>query len=443
MRSAIARTTNAAPTPARNASQTLARDTGMRLSEARAANVPGNSARSASISAPYALRKGQPTGRRTYETPSTDERADEVTLDRPGEPRPHFVLVRHDRGTHTEHHELVERGLFGGLPRLAPHLIPSRQDARMTLATLGVLHGDATRDDRAAPFERVAELAERRRLEAELALQILYGARPRRPQMPHDASGIVLAALGRLERRPAERIGRACALRRQEERLPPVQLRLEDTFALRDLATPAPLRLRPRREAPLRLLERLLVRRREEAGQDAVLRERQDLPFRKEREGIVERPQLPVGSEPAVEEPPCAKLGQRDRFLAYARVSAFSTSSRAVRPSSGYEATPHERTGIGIERPAPLGSATCVWVGDSMRRMTTFSASSRGVSGMTMANSSPPYRAGTSSVRTWELMRWPRMRRTSLPARWPYVSFTFFSLSRSKNATASGVWWRS
>jgi len=39
------------------------------------------------------------------------------------------------------------------------------------------------------------------------------------------------------------------------------------------------------------------------------------------------------------------------RLCAYARVSAFSTSASAVRPSRGYEATPHEREGILIVPP--------------------------------------------------------------------------------------------
>ena len=85
----------------------------------------------------------------------------------------------------------------------------------------------------------------------------------------------------------------------------------------------------------------------------------------------------------------------------------------------------------------PSCSSTSAFSRLSTSRITTFSASSRGVSGITIANSSPPYRAGTSSVRTCAPMLRPSVRRTSFPARWPYVSFTVFSLSRSKNATAS------
>jgi hypothetical protein len=51
------------------------------------------------------------------------------------------------------------------------------------------------------------------------------------------------------------------------------------------------------------------MRRGEERRQAAILCEREDLAFGEEREGVVQRPQLPVGSEPAVVEPPSAELG--------------------------------------------------------------------------------------------------------------------------------------
>jgi hypothetical protein len=47
---------------------------------------------------------------------------------------------------------------------------------------------------------------------------------------------------------------------------------------------------------------------REEARQSRVLRQRQHAPVLQERVGVVERPQLPVRSEPAVEETLRAKL---------------------------------------------------------------------------------------------------------------------------------------
>src|SRR5207249_4480744 len=117
------------------------------------------------------------------------------------------------------------------------------------------------------------------------------------------------------QRGAAERIRGARALGREEQRLAAVQLRLIDALALRELATPGPLRLWPRGEAGLRRVVGLLVRCTEEARQARVLRERQHL---------------------------------------------------------------------------SVGSSTVFSSRISMRRVTTFSASSRGVSGMTIANSSPP-----------------------------------------------------
>jgi hypothetical protein len=51
------------------------------------------------------------------------------------------------------------------------------------------------------------------------------------------------------------------------------------------------------------------VRRGEQRRQAAVLGQREDLALGEEREGVVQRPQLPVGGEPAVVEPPSAELG--------------------------------------------------------------------------------------------------------------------------------------
>ena len=127
--------------------------------------------------------------------------------------------------------------------------------------------------------------------------------------MTHQARAFVVAAFGLLERCAAKRIDRARTFSREEERLSAVQLRLVDVVAQRELATPRPFRLRPRGEARLRRVEGLFVRRGEERGQAAVLREGEDLALREEREGVVQRPQLPVGGEPAVVEPPSAELG--------------------------------------------------------------------------------------------------------------------------------------
>jgi len=87
-----------------------------------------------------------------------------------------------------------------------------------------------------------------------------------------------------------------------------MQLRLEDIVAERELAAPAPLRLRPRGEALLRLIEGLLVRGGEETRDAAVLGQREQLAVGEECERVVQCPQLPVRGEPAVVEPPGAKL---------------------------------------------------------------------------------------------------------------------------------------
>ena len=87
-----------------------------------------------------------------------------------------------------------------------------------------------------------------------------------------------------------------------------MQLRLEDIVAERELAAPAPLRLRPRRETLLGVVEGLLMRGGEEARDAAVLGQREQLAIGEERERVIQCPQLPVGGEPAVVEPPGAKL---------------------------------------------------------------------------------------------------------------------------------------
>jgi hypothetical protein len=178
----------------------------------------------------------------------------------------------------------------------------------MAVPTLAVLDREPARHDRAALLESLARLAQGVRVEPELRFQILDRARTRGREMPDELRAVVLARLGLLERGAAQRVGRAGALGGEEQRLPAVELRLEDVLVLRDLATPAPLRLRPRGEALLRRVVRLLVRRAEETRQAGVLRQGEQLAIGQEREGVVERPQLPVGSEPAVTEPSRAQL---------------------------------------------------------------------------------------------------------------------------------------
>jgi hypothetical protein len=126
--------------------------------------------------------------------------------------------------------------------------------------------------------------------------------------MTHETRAVVGRGLGLVECGAAQRVEGARRVGGEEERLAAMELCLVDILARGELATPAPLRLRPRREALLRLVERLLVCGGEEARQTAVLREREEPTVREERERVVQRPQLPIRCEPAVAEAPRAKL---------------------------------------------------------------------------------------------------------------------------------------
>ena len=216
--------------------------------------------------------------------------------------------MRHHGGRDTERDELVERGVLGRLPRLAPDLVPPRQHARVPMTAFAVVHGDAARDDRAGLLETFARLAQRGGVKTELGLEVLDRARSRGLQMPHQPRAIVGRRIGLLERGTAQRIRGARRFGREEQRLAAMQFRLEDVVAERELAAPAPLRLRPRREALLRVIESFLVRGGEEARDAAVLGQREQLAIGEEREGVVQCPQLPIRSEPAVVKPPGAKL---------------------------------------------------------------------------------------------------------------------------------------
>lgn len=202
-----------------------------------------------------------------HETPRRDEISDRLASDRPREPVAYLVLVREHRRTNAQHHELFQRGVLRRLPWLAPDLIPARENARVAVPALAVLHRHAPRDDRAVALEAFTHLAQRRGGEAELGLEILHRAGAGAGQMPHQTRGVVVARLRLRQRGTAQRVRSARAFGREEQRLPAMELRLEDVGALGELAAPAPLRLGPRREALLRRVVGLLVRRREQAGQ--------------------------------------------------------------------------------------------------------------------------------------------------------------------------------
>src|SRR5258706_10820598 len=138
----------------------------------------------------------------------------------------------HNGRTHTEHDELVERGVLGRLPRLAPHLIPARQHARMAVPALAVLDRQSPRHARAALLEELARLAQGVRVEPELRLEILDRAGTRGREMADELRAVVVARLSLLERGAAQGVRGAGALGREEQRLSAVQLRLEDVLML-------------------------------------------------------------------------------------------------------------------------------------------------------------------------------------------------------------------
>jgi len=176
------------------------------------------------------------------------------------------------------------------------------------MAAFAVLHRDAAGNDCAVALETLAHLAERSGREAKLGLQVLDGARARSGEVPQHPCAVVGCRFGLRKRGAAERIGRARAIGIQEQRLPAVELGLEDVRTPSELAAPAPFRLRPRRETLLRRVVRLLMRRSEQARDRGVLREREQASVLQECMGVIERPQLPVGSEPAVEKALRAEL---------------------------------------------------------------------------------------------------------------------------------------
>src|SRR3982074_1889680 len=135
-----------------------------------------------------------------------------LTRDGPGEPVAPLVLVREDRGAHAENDQLFERGVLRGLPRLAPHLIPPRKDARMPMSALAVLDGDAARHDRAVALEPLTHLAKSGGRETERGLQVLDGARPG-PGQESGSSAVLgrAAARCRSRRAPSSSADSACA----------------------------------------------------------------------------------------------------------------------------------------------------------------------------------------------------------------------------------------
>src|SRR5207249_6020863 len=141
------------------------------------------------------LRRREPTRGGPRKPARGDEGVDRRARDGPAEPGAHLVLVRDDGGADAEQDELVERDILRRLPRLAPHLVPAREHARVAMAALAVLDRDPAREDRAGLLEPLAHLPQHRGVEAELALQILDGARTGGLQMTQQAREIVICPL--------------------------------------------------------------------------------------------------------------------------------------------------------------------------------------------------------------------------------------------------------
>src|SRR5437867_9888652 len=93
-----------------------------------------------------------------------------------------------------------------------------------------------------------------------------------------------------------------------EEHLAAMDLEREHPWPKRELAAPGPLRLRPRSESGGAALVRFLVRRREEAWQRRVLRERENAAIDEEGLGLVEGLELAVRRQPAVVKPLLSEL---------------------------------------------------------------------------------------------------------------------------------------
>src|ERR1044072_499960 len=96
---------------------------------ARSRAISGNSS-----SIRTTLREREPTRCRASEAAGGYERIDHRPLHPPGEPRPRLILVRDARGAAPKDEELVERDVLRGAPRLAPHLVPAGEHARVAVS---------------------------------------------------------------------------------------------------------------------------------------------------------------------------------------------------------------------------------------------------------------------------------------------------------------------
>src|SRR5256885_16525186 len=89
----------------------------------------------------------EPAWTRSLEASGRDQFREERPLDRPAEPLPHFVLMREHRRANADQDELGEGLLLIRFPRFVPHLIPSRELARVAVTAFSVIHPKVAGND--------------------------------------------------------------------------------------------------------------------------------------------------------------------------------------------------------------------------------------------------------------------------------------------------------
>src|SRR2546430_10441651 len=119
----------------------------------------------------------EPAWTRSLEASGRDQFREERPLDRPAEPLPHFVLMREHRRANADQDELGEGLLLIRFPRFVPHLIPSRELARVAATVFAVILRHCFTNHKRHTLELLPPPAAGRPLAAESALDV---SRPRR-----------------------------------------------------------------------------------------------------------------------------------------------------------------------------------------------------------------------------------------------------------------------
>src|SRR5205809_6497655 len=121
----------------------------------------------------------EPAWSRPHQPARRDQFREERPLDRPAEPLPHFVLMREHRRANADQDELGEGLLLIRFPRFVPHLIPSRELARVAVTAFAVIDRNVARNDSRHTLALLAHLAERGRPDAEPPLEVVERRRSR------------------------------------------------------------------------------------------------------------------------------------------------------------------------------------------------------------------------------------------------------------------------